>query len=362
MPPPVDDYTDVKRRNAELNLREMREGREELESLPRYLMVELTQGCNLTCPMCRSRSIGVRERQISRPLLSSAAEILFPTAEMIDIRGWGESLLVPDVGDIIDDVARYRARCRVVTNLSINRPALLDKLIEINAMIDVSLDAACQEVLDVARTGARLSLIDRNLRHLAAGLVRRHGSAAALRIVATVQRCTLESLPGLISYAASAGVPSVVLNEVTLSPGDPNGISGLDDDVDAAVAAAGRVARESGVELHAGTRLGTLVGLRKEIPWCIHPWSYAVIGYDGSVGYCDHLIGPMISYSCMGEYAKDGFYRIWNGDPWRALRRWHAAGHRPHAHGPFRACSKCYEHRNVDFEDIFEPRLRRYRL
>ncbi|MEU4283591.1 radical SAM protein [Nocardiopsis dassonvillei] len=357
----VESYSEIKKINSELNISEMREGAKELSSMPRYVMIELTQGCNLTCSMCRSKSIGYREREMDRSILKSVSHILFPSAEMVDIRGWGESLLAPDIADIISLVNDYGARCRVVTNLSLNRPSVLDQLIEMNAMIDVSLDAPNQDILDVARTGARFALIDKNLRRLADGLRSRHGSTEALRIVATVQRSTLYSLSDLVDYAAQTGVSQIVLNEVTLAPGDLNAVTDIPDQVDEQVALAATRAAEVGVKLFAGTRFGTRVGLRKEIDFCIHPWSYVTVGYDGSIGYCDHLIGPMMQFYCMGDVVKQEFHQIWNGETWQRLRGWHAAGHSTEE-PTYRACFQCYRHRNVDFEDVFEPRLKRYRL
>ncbi|WHT16226.1 radical SAM/SPASM domain-containing protein [Crossiella sp. CA-258035] len=357
----VVDYLALKKENAALNLEEIRLGSAELHSMPRYVMVELTQGCNLKCSMCRSRSIRYAEKEMDREIFRRTADLLFPAAEMVDVRGWGESLLAPDFEEILESVIRYQARCRIVTNLSLNRPRLFDLLVENNAMIDISLDAVRQEVVDQARSGANMKVIDKNLRRLVAGMIERHGSAEALRLVATVQRVTLDSLVELVEYAAEVGVPQIVLNEVTLGPGDPKALVGMEDEVDLWVGRASRRAGELGVRLYAGTTFGRSVGLKKEVPFCIHPWSYAAVGYDGSVGYCDHLIGPMMKFSCMGDITKDEFHRIWNGDPWRSLREWHASGHK--TEDPrYSACFQCYKHRNVDFEDVFEPRLERLRL
>ncbi|QIS19132.1 radical SAM protein [Nocardia terpenica] len=356
----TESYAELKRRNAELNQHEVRAGLVELSSLPRYIMVELTQGCNLHCPMCRPASIGYREREMDRSIFRQATELLFPAAEMVDIRGWGESLLAPDIDDILDTVQHYGARCRIVTNLSLKRRKAMDRLVEMDAMIDVSLDAATQEVLDLSRTGAKFTIIDENLRRIADRL-RARDSIDSLRIVATVQACTVDSLVGLVDYANDAGVRHIVLNEVTLGEDDPNSLTGLDDRVDAAVHAASIRAGELGVELFAGTTLGTCVGLKKNVPFCVHPWSYATIGYDGSVGYCDHLIGPMMKHSGMGDLTKQGFDEIWNGPEWLGLRRWHADGHTTDVPA-YHPCFECYRHRNVDFEDVFEPRLERYRL
>ncbi|MGH3829163.1 MAG: SPASM domain-containing protein [Pseudonocardiaceae bacterium] len=355
------DYQSIKARNAVLNLAETRAGALELRSMPRYVMIELTQGCNLRCPMCRSRQIAYREREFDRAIFDPLARVLFPAAEVIDIRGWGESLLAPDINNVIRLVAAHQARCRIVTNLSINRPDTLDLLIDTGAMVDVSLDSAEQGVLDVCRPGARLLLITRNLRRMVSRLDGQGRPASGLRIIATLQSTTLAGLPDLVRYTGRIGVRQIVLNEVTVAPGDPNAVAGLEAEVDLAIARATTVADELGVDLYAGTALGSCVGVRKDSPFCIHPWAYATVGYDGSIGYCDHLIGPMMAYSCMGNVTVSSFREIWNGPAWRELRRWHSAPERRDV-AAYHPCYRCYQHRNVDFEDIFEPRLQRYRL
>ncbi|GAB2961018.1 radical SAM protein [Saccharothrix stipae] len=348
-------------RNAALNLQESRAGALVLRSKPRYVLVELTQGCNLQCPMCRDRAIGYREREMDRDVLAHIAAELFPTAEMVDIRGWGESLLVSDVDDIVREVAAHGARCRVVTNLSFRKPATLDLLTEVGAMVDVSLDAAQQGPLAEARKGAKLPLITENLRRLVDGFARNGRPADSLRIVATVQPVTVPELAGLVRYAAEVGVPQIVLNAVTVAEGDPTGLHGREVEVDRAVDEAREVAAELGVDLFAGTSLGHCVPALKNSSTCIHPWSYLTVGYDGSVGYCDHLVGPIMQHYSQGHAGRTSLEEIWNGPRWQELRRWHADPHRADQRA-FHGCFRCYQHRNVDFEDVFEPALERYRL
>lgn len=348
-------------RNASLNAREWAEGRVELRSLPRYLMVELTQGCNLHCPMCRPSVIGVRERSMDRGLLAQVAELLMPTAEVVDIRGWGESLIVADVTEVVRLVARHGACCRVVTNLSFRRPEVLDELVACEALIDVSIDSARLETVARSRTGARFDLVEANLCWLTAALATSPGGPDRLRVITTLQRSTVDDLRHLVRWLGDRGVRHVVINEVTLSPGDANALTGCDGAVDAEVDAAAKEAAHAGVVLWAGTRLGSRVPATKDAFTCIHPWAYATIGYDGSVGFCDHLIGPMMPLVHMGDVRRQSFEAIWNGERWQSLRRWHLERGAPATRAQS-ACAACYRHRNVDFEDIFEPSVERQRI
>ena len=348
----------LRRQNSERNLEEFRRGSRSLTSLPRFVMLELTQGCNLQCSMCRSRKISYREREMDRDIFARVGEILFPTAEMVDIRGWGESLIAPDVLDLIAQIDSYGARCRVVTNLSFHRPKVLDTLIEIGAMIDVSLDAATQEMLDVCREGASLKRITANLGRLARGL-RERDAIDDLRIIATLQRPNLPELADLVRLLSALGVRNVILNEATLYPGDPNSVTGEEIAVDEAVRSAIQAGERCGVRVFAGTTLGSCAGVKADTV-CVHPWAYATVGYDGAVGYCDHLIGPMMTVAHMGDITVDAFEQIWNGARWQELRGWHASRRRDD--GRYPTCAKCYKHRNVDFEDLFEPRFRRHEL
>lgn len=357
----VASYKSLKQENARLNQGEADRGALTLASLPRYVMVELTQGCNLHCPMCRPERIHYRDRALDRSLLTSIAEQIFPTAEIVDIRGWGESLIAPDVDQIIDLVASYGARCRIVTNLSVSRPDTLDHLVDVGAMIDVSVDSVDPDVIALCRPGSNWPLIESNLKRLANRL-EGHGRINDLRAIVTLQNSTLAGLETLVDVLSRLGMRQIVLNEVTLAKDDPNAVNQQHRAVNGAVLQAVRMAEARGIELYAGTSLGSCVGVMKDVAHCLHPWSHATVGYDGSVGYCDHLIGSGMERYCTGNAVSTPFADIWNGSAWQDLRHWHATDRRQVAEPAYRACFGCYKHRNVDFEDMLDPRLLRTRL
>ena len=342
---------DAKRQNSELNHAEYLSGNIALTSLPRALFVELTQGCNLCCPMCRDDIIATSQRSMPDVLFDSIAEQLFQTAEMVDLRGWGESLILPNILSRIERVVASGAKLRIVTNLSFRRPHVLDALIEANAMIAVSLDTADQHILSLLRRGADLKLITSNIEYL----VRGFGHSRNIEILTAVQRPALASLPLLIDYAATYGVREVKLFSVTVDKASELGLEDHTLEVDKALFRTVDRARAAGVRLVAGTQMGSLHDNRPTFPMCVHPWAYAYVAYNGDVSFCDHLIGPGNEEYVLGNLYESQFVEIWNSPAMRLIRAEHLGARRVNAK-QFAHCAWCYKKKYVDFEHLFEPR------
>jgi MoaA/NifB/PqqE/SkfB family radical SAM enzyme len=142
------------------------------------------EACSRWRPSARE---AYRERELDKTIFTALADVLFPAAEVVDVRGWGESLFAPDINDVIRLVAAHQARCRVVTNLPVNRPDTLDLLIDNGAMVDVSLDSAEQEVLDVCRPGGEAALDHAQPGEHGASAGQATSMVSGLRIIATLQ-------------------------------------------------------------------------------------------------------------------------------------------------------------------------------
>lgn len=357
MSDPPSTLSSLKRANRDLSLLEYKTGKVELRSLPRALFVELTQGCNLRCPMCRGEVIAPTSRAMTPRLFDRIAQELFPTAELVDLRGWGESLVLKEALERINTTRRFGVRIRIVTNLSFRRDAVLEALVAAEAMIDVSLDTSDAELLRRVRGGARLELIVRNIRYL----VDRFGHARNLALLVTVQRETLATLPSLLELSADLGIPEVRLFSVTAEKDSACSIEELPTVVDDALHRAREVARDRGVTVILGTRMGSLPVNSADMDSCLHPWAYCYINFEGSVGFCDHLIGPGNAQYLVGDLRKSPFRSIWNGEAMQTLRLEHLRQRREGA-SRFAHCSWCYKNKYVDFEHLFLNSAREERV
>jgi MoaA/NifB/PqqE/SkfB family radical SAM enzyme len=332
-------------------------GRPVVAGKPLVLLVELTRHCNLSCPMCRQPGDTSRAQTMSDRMFASVADELFPTAELVDLRGWGESLLLPDFEARARAAHRAGCQLRIVTNLAFRRPAILALLAELDFYVAVSCDGASAAVFETLRRGARWRAFVENLRDLATAYETAGADLGRICLSMTCQAPNVTEIAGVVALAAEIGIPTVKVFPVTAAPGDPLALTAPQVARDALTRAA-EVASAAGVRLQLGASIcGDLARDPDGIPACIHPWMYCYVSYDGKVGFCDHLIGPPAEPYLMGDLGRTPFMEIWNGARWVALRAEHV-GSRRAAQRDFHECAWCYRNRFPDFEHLVIASIR----
>lgn len=339
--------------NRRLNLCEYQKREPQLSSYPRYVAVELTQGCNLSCPMCRRERIAPSTRRMSKALFEQVAETLFPTAELIDLRGWGESLILPEFPDRLGTAAKHCSQIRVVTNLSFVNPDALKALIQHHCHVAVSVDSARQEVLSRLRPGARVCQIANNLRTLSRAYQELWETSSRIVLQCTLQRPSLDTLSELAPFADECGITEIRLARASVAPDHAFSLDGLDDKVGAAIDELVTRSKKLGVQVTAVTQLTPAAEVSPRQRPCLRPWMFACVGYDGTVGFCDHLIGPLMKRYAMGNLSCQIFQEIWNSHSWMALRDCHSM-HTGTSLARFPKCVTCYRRRYIDFEEMLE--------
>lgn len=298
--------------------------------------------------MCRDSTIRTKDRLMNSQLFNTVFQDLVPYAEVVDIRGWGESLILPDIEEKIRLISDVGSKVRVVTNLSFKRDNVLRALAETNSILDISLDATNPQLLSVLRTGSNINTITNNIR----SLVDYYCDHSNLSVMITVQRGNVEHLPELIEDISSLGIRNIRLSSVTAEADSPISLVGIEPLIDEALSIASKIALKKGVKLTASNRLGSMPENGKEISPCIHPWYYCYVSYDGSVSFCDHLIGPGNKEYIVGNLYDSTFAQIWNGTAMQDMRQEHLGLRRESAH-QFSHCSWCYKNKYVDFEERF---------
>jgi radical SAM protein with 4Fe4S-binding SPASM domain len=346
---------DVRALNHERNLAEFESRATVLTSLPRVLFIELTENCNLSCPMCRSAGPFQPSRNMTPELFDKVAERLFPTAEIVDLRGWGESTILKRFPEYVDRTLAYGCRIRLVTNLTVPNEQLWRKLVRSGSLIAVSFDAGEAETFEVLRKGAKFDVVMRNLEILAdEGRVSGIGTGN-IHLNVVVQPAALPELTKIVELAAGLGL-NVQINPLTTGPDDPDNLVYHRELMLAELTRMAEAAQIADVDVQVNSSLDALWAQDDHADkTCTHPWMYCYVNYRGQVGFCDHLIGAPAEQHLLGDLATTGFDDIWNGPAYRQLRAEHTAG-RDGLSEKFDECKWCYHNRYVDFDETsYEP-------
>jgi radical SAM protein with 4Fe4S-binding SPASM domain len=337
--------------NQQLNIEEFSKRRTALESMPLVLFVELTQNCNLECPSCRSGEKFHPEWNMVESVFDKLADETFDTALIVDLRGYGESLILKDFPRAADRVLESGARLRLVSNGQINRNDVWDKMMAADSMVALSCDAASPELFAVLRAGGTVEKFKKTARTLVRYRDLHGAPQDVLSIYTVVSGPNLDELGNIVELAGDVGIGRVTFAPVQMPLDHPWNLQFHLPRVRQALDHAIEVANVCGVRLKLASSMDPSMNLDGYVKqMCMHPWAYAYISHEGRVGFCDHLIGqPTFTFGSLWEQT---FREIWNSKGWQDLRRQHTAGR---IEDEFSPCRWCYTQRYVDFENEVHP-------
>lgn len=200
--------TERQKANSELNMRELESGAVTIESLPRRIVLELTNACNLNCIMCGRNAADFKPSRLDMEWFY-ALEPLFDTAEEVTLMGWGEPTVHPDFIGMLETINRHTARKYFCTNgmmLDKLTGAIFDNAVDVFA---VSVDGAKPETNDAIRRGSDLNKINRDLREIVRLKQVNNLKYPHINYVFCAMRRNLNELPKVVEMAAEVGLEEV---------------------------------------------------------------------------------------------------------------------------------------------------------
>jgi radical SAM protein with 4Fe4S-binding SPASM domain len=379
-----------KLRNLQLAWDESMQDKQEIEALPSKAIIELTQNCNFRCIMCpqswEERFKKYRsEYNMSLELFGRVAEQLFPAATLIDLRGFGETTILPHWPEIVDCLENFPfIEWHLVTNLSLPRDAVWEQMIALGFTLGFSCDGASADVFEGIRVRSRFDRIVHNL-GLIRDSIRRH-NRGLIYFISTIQKRNVHEMRALVELAHRFDVHEVQFKIV--QPGQHHeGLDGLDPEqvtrysreaVDAAIDLGMRVtfndwAFTRGLDPERVAMAGKYRKRRTEHPLprsldpdafdrlrakdlfrniasshrvsihqrCFKPYSYIYVNYLGEVGTCNHMMYPEMLV--MGDLNSQSLTEIWNSPKYLGFRRELSVA-QPRDH----RCQWCFKHRLED--------------
>jgi len=144
---------DLKIKNVFLNEAEILEGKSELESKPRQMVILITMRCNLRCIMCCNGY--EKEYELDDELYSFIVKNL-PYLETIDWKG-GEVFLYRNFLNLVHLANKYKVSQTIVTNALLLDKEKIDFLAENNVHLSISIDAVNQQLYEKIRVGGKFN-------------------------------------------------------------------------------------------------------------------------------------------------------------------------------------------------------------
>jgi MoaA/NifB/PqqE/SkfB family radical SAM enzyme len=273
-------------------------------SMPLHMQFELTNYCNLRCPVCPTGSGSMRRTShaLDVDMFARVMDEVGPFLLTASLWAWGEPLLHPRLKDIL----RVARKHDVITLLStngqlLNQERVLDALIEEPpAYLVVALDGLSDETNSVYRVGARLAPILDGVRRLAEMKRASHLQRPVLNMRFVVMRHNQHEVPQLDEFAAQHGFELLSIRNVYF-------LESTSDDR--------TVERLAPVEC----TFRTGVGAYCNDFICLHPFWFPTLFADGSVVLCEHDYDAQLA---LGRIEPGVAFRdLWFSPRAAALRR-----------------------------------------
>ena len=174
-------------------------------SMPLHMQFELTNHCNLKCPVCPAGTGAVKRkpRAMDVDLFRRVIDEVGPYLLTASLWAWGEPLLHPALQSILKEIRKYR----IATLLSTNGQKLHDDT-TIEALtaeppthLIVSIDGLTDETNTQFRVGAKLAPILSGVRRIAEIKQQRQQQLPILHMRFIVMKHNQHEVPGLVDFA-----------------------------------------------------------------------------------------------------------------------------------------------------------------
>ncbi len=287
--------------------------------LPTILQVEPTSRCNLRCTVCPVGSgLGRPAGDMDLPMFRQILDELGKALLMIMFWDWGEPFLNPNAYEMIR--AARQAGIKVVC--STNGHVFSDgeharRAVECGLdEIVFSVDGITQETYERNRRGGSLETVLKGIERVVAEKRRLRSDTPIVNFRFIVMKHDEHEIPRLKDFASSLGVDVLTLRKFHFVPGTGERIEQAPDRK-AGEDGRGLVPSESEYQLPLIPEDGQQP-LRVDRNPCKNLWNCPTIHWDGTVCSC------FMDYTenrPLGSLREQSFREIWNGEPYRRLRR-----------------------------------------
>lgn len=349
------ELTEKQKKNTELNLLEIERGKEILASMPRRLVFELTNTCNLNCVMCGRNSSDFKPTLFKMDWFNYFEQYL-DTVEEVTLMGWGEPTMHPNFEEMLRIINNHSARKYFCTN-GMRLDRIMNSVFDYNVdVFAVSLDGATDETNSRIRRGSDINKIVSNLKEIERIKRENNLNYPWINFVFCAMKSNINELPDLVRLAADIGIQEVKVVyltafDVALSK---EVLWDCRSEVEEVFGKAIELGEQLGVVLKFPHLQGDDEAGTRAHKDCFVAWRDFFLGSDG-------YIRPCMSTPVQFERfdVNKPFTEMWNSERYQEYRKFVNSAEKMDA-----ACKRCYQssHCNwnkkeswLQFEQQFAP-------
>ncbi|MDD5070158.1 MAG: radical SAM protein [Candidatus Omnitrophica bacterium] len=331
---------------------------------PCVLYLELTRNCVSNCSFCRGTSWTNNPKyNMPKETFKLIQEEYIPKAVMVDLRGWGESLLLDDFANYVQKVAKYNSKIILTTTLGCGSEESLQSIIDHDVFLTVSFDAIDKTVYEKIRTGVSYDTVIKNIKFITRGLLKKHGTLKdKIRLaIVPLQSKNLNQLEKVILFAHQNQITEILIGPLFAGKNCPYLLEKHEKKTISTIEKSLDLAEKLNVNLQfAHSLTNSLKTKEKTFDLCCHPWIQTAISYDGTMSLCEHCVDPIAaSESSIGNILNNPT-DLWNGNAAKKIRLAHL---NKNWKDLIPRCKLCYKNgRYAVFEQEISEDFRKWRV
>lgn len=311
------ELDEIQKRNSELNLYEIENNSIELRSVPRRLVLELTNACNMNCVMCGRNTVDFKPTIFNLDWLTKF-ECILNEIEEVSLFGWGEPTVHTRFIDILKYLDNFNVRKYFCTN-GMKLDLLKDAIFEYNVdIIAISIDGATAETNNSIRRGSDLEKIKDSLKEIVKEKKLRGTEKPYMNFVFCAMESNIGELPDLVKLASEIGLEEV--KAVYLTAFDKKleheVLWNKTDKVKSIFNETVKLGDELGVKVKLPHIQGEDEAGNKYHKDCFVGWRDLFLGSDGYIRPC---MSTSKTFFKIDEY--ENFDEIWNHEKYKDFRR-----------------------------------------
>lgn len=287
---------------------------------PHYIRFEISNACNLRCPMCPRDSYKIGDEHMDPAIIYNVCKQLEGDKNEIVLTGWGEPLLHPDFFAITNTLRKFNGRwliCFTTNGVLLNAPTAKRLSTIPNIQVTVSIDSLDKSHSDryVGHVGG--GNVSKNVENLVEVFRRNSGCGQQVVVQCVIQRGFEADLARILSWCSEIGIRrlNLVRFEVRHTPKGER--LSLPEEKDF-VRHMKVLGKEKGVSVSCANQMGmmTRVATRND-RLCPYFVEAIYVNVNGDVSPCCQLRD--ISFGNINHYPldyiwKEGF-KVWRKNP-----------------------------------------------